>query len=224
MVVNQGIGVIDYLIITHDHYDHLDLETVLGLKDKTEKVICGLGVGAHFEKWGYEASKLIETDWYENIILKGGAVLHTKPSRHFSGRGFKRNVTLWQSYLLETPSLKIYIGGDSGYDSHFAKIGQEHGPIDLAILENGQYDVAWKYIHTHPSEVLKAGKDLRAKCVFPVHSMKFQLGNHPWDEPLKTIVSLNEHVGMPLMTPIIGQVVDLNNTTQVFDNWWEGLN
>lgn len=215
---------IDYLIITHDHYDHLDYETVLALRKKVKKVICGLGVGAHFEKWGYDAHTLIETDWFENVVLNGGVVLHTKPARHFSGRGLRRDVTLWQSYLLETPSMRIYIGGDSGYDSHFVQIGNQHGPIDLAILDNGQYDEAWKYIHTHPSEVLQAGIDLRAKRIFPVHSMKFQLGNHAWDEPLKLITLLNETVGIPLVTPMIGEVVDLKDTTLTFKKWWEGLN
>lgn len=127
------------------------------------------------------------------------------------------------SYVLQTPSLKIYIGGDSGYDKHYAAIGKKFGEIDLAILENGQYDEKWKYIHLLPQETLQAAKDLRAKRLFPVHSSKFVLANHPWDEPLSKLTELNKDVKMPLVTPIIGQLVYLNDLKQPFKKWWVGL-
>jgi L-ascorbate metabolism protein UlaG (beta-lactamase superfamily) len=214
---------IDYLFISHDHYDHVDYETLKALKDKTKKVICGLGVGAHFEHWGYSSDAIIEGDWNENVVLDHGFTVFIEPARHFSGRGLSRNNTLWASYVLQTPSMKIYIGGDSGYDSHYENIGNKHGTIDLAILDNGQYNEAWKYIHHLPEDVLKAAQDLKAKRIFPVHSSKFALAAHAWDEPLVTLTELNKRYNIPLVTPIIGAIVNLQDTTQVFKPWWVGL-
>ncbi len=216
---------IDYLVISHDHYDHVDYETLLKLKNKAGKVICGLGVGSHFEAWGYSADQILEKDWNETVQLDSGFTIFTTPARHFSGRGFTRNNTLWMSYVLQTPSMKIYIGGDSGYDTHFAEIGRKFGPIDIAILEDGQYDVKWKYIHLLPEEVLKAAEDLKAKRLFPVHSSKFALANHPWDEPLLRVSELNEKLNynIPLITPIIGEQVNLKDEKQQFKQWWVGL-
>ncbi|HKG08534.1 MAG TPA: MBL fold metallo-hydrolase [Pedobacter sp.] len=215
---------IDYLLISHDHYDHLDYETIVKLKGKVNTVICGLGVGAHFEAWGYAADQIIEKNWHETIALADGFEIHTTSARHFSGRGFTRNNTLWMSYVLQTPTTKIYIGGDSGYDTHFAEIGNKYGPFDLAILENGQYNVAWHAIHMLPEEVSKAALELKAKRLFPVHSGKFTLAMHPWDEPLTRVSAYAKAAGLPLVTPIIGQAVDLKDSTQVFKEWWKGLN
>lgn len=214
---------IDYLFISHDHYDHLDYETMIHLKSKVKKVICGLGVGEHLEHWGYPVENIIEKDWNQEVNLGDGFVVHTTSARHFSGRGLSGSNTLWMSYVLQTPKSKIYIGGDSGYDTHFAEIGKKYGPIDLAILENGQYDLAWRYIHMLPEEVLQAAKDLKAKRLFPVHSSKFVLGNHAWDEPLTKITELNEANGIPLVTPLIGEQVNLADSTQTFTQWWKGL-
>jgi L-ascorbate metabolism protein UlaG (beta-lactamase superfamily) len=211
---------IDYLFISHDHYDHLDFQTIRELKHKVNTVICGLGVSAHFEHWGYGPAQLIEKDWNDVIDLGAGFTVFVTPARHFSGRGLSRNNTLWCSYVLQTPALKIYIGGDSGYDAHFAEIGNQFGPIDLVILENGQYNAAWKYIHQLPGQVLQAAQDLKAKRLFPVHSAKFALSDHPWDEPLKRITELNEQAQVPLVTPMIGEVVYLEETTQAFRQWW----
>lgn len=215
---------IDYLFISHDHYDHVDHETLIALKDKTKKVICGLGVGAHFEHWGYDSSKIIERDWNEQVTLDSGFTVFVEPARHFSGRGFATNNTLWASYLLQTPGMKIYIGGDSGYDTHYAAIGNKHGPIDLAILDNGQYNEAWRYIHNLPEDVLKAAQDLKAKRILPVHSSKFALGSHAWDEPLTKITELNTSYNIPLITPMIGEAVHLKDTAQQFRQWWVGRN
>lgn len=219
----EDLPAIDYLIISHDHYDHVDYETLIKLKDKTKKVICGLGVGADFEAWGYQSTNILEKDWNETIDLGDGFFVHTTPARHFSGRGFTRNNTLWMSYVLQSPTMKVYIGGDSGYDKHFADIGKKFGPIDLAILEDGQYDMKWKYIHLLPEQVLLAAKDLKAKRLFPVHSSKFVLANHPWDEPLVKITALNQTVKIPLVTPMIGEFVNLKNEKQIFKPWWVGV-
>ncbi len=214
---------IDYLFISHDHYDHVDYKTLLALKAKTKKVICGLGVGSHFEHWGYDSSQIFERDWYETVALDSGFTAFVEPARHFSGRAFSTNNTLWASYVLQTPGMKIYIGGDSGYDTHYAAIGKKHGSINLAILDNGQYNDAWKYIHNLPEDVLKAAQDLNAKQIFPVHSSKFALGTHVWDEPLTKITELNKSYNIPMITPMIGETVHLNDTTQQFKQWWVGL-
>jgi len=214
---------IDYLFISHDHWDHVDYETLQKLKPKIKKIITGLGTGEHLEYWGFDKNVIIEEDWNTEIKLDSGFIAYTTPARHFSGRGFSRNNALWTSFVLQTPTLKIYIGGDSGYDIHFAEIGKNFGPFDLVMLENGQYDKSWKYIHMQPNEVLQAAKDLQAKRLFPVHSSKFALANHPWDDPLKRITDYNQSVGMPLVTPIIGELVNLKDTTQVFSKWWEGI-
>lgn len=216
---------IDYVIISHDHYDHTDFETLTALQSKTGKVICGLGVGAHFEHWGFPKEQIIEKDWNETIDIGDGFVIYTTPARHFSGRGLTRNNTLWMSYVLKTPSMKVYIGGDSGYDTHYSEIGNQFGPIDVVILDNGQYDLKWRYIHTLPEEVIQAAADLKAKRLFPVHSSKFMMANHPWDEPLIRVTALNAGSPhpLPLITPIIGEPVNLRDTAQSFKQWWIGL-
>ncbi|MDR2037873.1 MAG: MBL fold metallo-hydrolase [Bacteroidales bacterium] len=214
---------IDYLIISHDHWDHLDYPTVMELKPRIRKVICGLGVGEHFERWGFDQKDIVEMDWNEEAILDSGFEIFCLPTRHFSGRSISPNQSLWASYLLKTPESKIYIGGDGGYDTHFSAIGKRFGDIDLAILENGQYDMGWKYIHMLPDETLKAGKDLRAKNVLPVHNSKFALGNHAWDEPLRKVSELHDKADFSLWTPMIGQKVNIKDSVQVFSRWWEGL-
>ena len=211
---------IDYLFISHDHWDHLDYKTIMKLKSKIQMVICGLGTGAHFEHWGFDTDSIIEKDWNETITLEEGFEVHTVPARHFSGRSFIRNKALWMSFVLQTPSSKLFIGGDSGYDSHFAEIGKQFGPFDLAFLENGQYDKSWKYIHMAPNEVLQAASDLKAKALFPVHSSKFTLANHNWNEPLAKITELAETSEIKLITPLIGEKTNLH-TEKVFPKWWE---
>lgn len=211
---------IDYLLITHDHWDHLDYQTVMALKPKLGRIVSGLGVGAHFERWGFAENSIIETDWFDTIELPDSLTIHCTPTRHFSGRGFKAKQSLWASFVLETPSRKIFVGGDGGYDTHFAEIGEKYGPFDLAMLENGQYNKAWKYIHMMPEQVLQAVKDLHTKRFFPVHSGKFALANHSWDEPLKRISEVNKNSEIPMITPRIGEVVRLDDTGQQFSQWW----
>lgn len=212
---------IDYLFLSHDHYDHLDYKTIVKLKSKVRKVICGLGTGEHLEYWGYDHDKITEKDWNEKFDPEPGWTVHTVPARHFSGRWFKRNQALWTSFVLQTPKLRIFIGGDSGYDKHFAEIGNSFGGFDLAIMENGQYNKNWKHIHLMPHEILEAAKDLKAKRIFPVHSSKFVLGNHAWDAPLELITENNKKENLKIITPMIGEKVDLNNPEQLFAHWWK---
>ncbi|MEJ6981819.1 MBL fold metallo-hydrolase [Pedobacter sp. P351] len=210
---------IDYLFLSHDHWDHLDYETVIKLNPKIKKVITGLGVGAHLEHWGYSPDKIIECDWNEEVNLEDGFKAYTAPGRHFSGRGLKRNQVLWMSFVLATPCMKIYLGGDSGYDSHFAKIGSLHGPVDLAILECGQYDKNWKYIHMMPEEIVQAAIDLKAKVLLPVHWAKFSLAQHAWDEPITRVLEECEKRDMPVLHPMIGESIYLKDM-KTCTPWW----
>ena len=212
---------IDYLLITHDHWDHLDYKTIKALRTKTATVVCALGVGEHFEYWGYNKNSIIEKDWHDSVKLTDGFRITLTPARHFSGRTFKRNSSLWTSFVLKTPTQNIYLGGDSGYDTHFAEIGNKYGPFDLAVLENGQYDKSWRYIHLLPEEFLVAAKELDARRILPVHSSKFGLANHAWDEPLKKLAENNEHARLNVVTPIIGEPIFLDDSTQTFSQWWE---
>lgn len=212
---------IDYLIITHDHWDHLDYETVKKLQHKVKKVICGLGVGEYLEYWGYNPNNIIEKDWYETIDLGNNTTIHTMPTRHFSGRTFVRNRTLWMAYILQTESYKIYLSGDGGYDKHFKQAGEVFGEFDLAILENGQYNPKWKYIHSLPEDVVKEANDLKTKRLFPTHSSKFVLALHPWAEPLNRISELSKNQSYKLLTPMIGQVISLRDSNYSFTKWWE---
>ena len=213
---------IDYLFITHDHWDHLDYDTIVKLKPKVKKIITGLGVGEHLEHWGFDKNRIIERDWNEEIILDDGFIVNTAPARHFSGRGLKRNRSLWMSFILQTPNMKIYIGGDSGYDDHFTEIGNKFGPFDLAILENGQYDKNWKYIHMMPEEVVQAAQDLKAKALLPVHWSKFSLSIHAWDEPMVRVFKEAKRKNVALLHPMIGEVIYLREHIQS-TAWWENV-
>ncbi|WP_340112601.1 MBL fold metallo-hydrolase [Maribellus mangrovi] len=214
---------IDYLIITHDHWDHLDYKTVMDLKPKTNHIISSLGVGQHFEHWGFDPSKITELDWYEGTELESGWQLTATPARHFSGRGMKGNQTLWASFVLQTPDYNLFLGGDGGYDTHFAEIGKKFGPFDLAILEQGQYDNNWNLIHMMPEQVFKVAKELQAENILPVHNSKFALANHPWDEPLNKIMTNKADSEIAVLTPQIGEPVLLSDSTQTFKMWWKGI-
>ncbi|MEO7768396.1 MAG: MBL fold metallo-hydrolase [Ferruginibacter sp.] len=219
----EDLPEIDYLFISHDHWDHLDYKTIVKLKTKVKQVITSLGTAAHLEHWGYDKNRIIEKGWDEEIMLDKGFIVHTTTGRHFAGRAFKRNRSAWSSFVLQTPSMKLFLGGDSGYDTHFAEIGNKYGPFDLAILECGQYNAYWKYIHMMPEETVQAGIDLKAKIILPVHWAKFSLSIHDWDEPIKRITVEAEKKGMPLIHPMIGEKIDLNNPIKS-KRWWEKIN
>lgn len=213
---------IDYLLISHDHWDHLDYPTVRALKGRIGQVVCGLGVGAHFERWGFPADKIIEGDWLERVELEPGLVLHFMPARHFSGRGLRWNRSLWTGFVLETPERRIFYSGDTGPGPHLADIGRRFDGFDLAIIEDGQYDPQWAYIHLSPEEVAQAARDLKARALWPVHNGRFSIANHSWDDPLIRLAKARQEGDWHLVTPIIGEVVDLNDLGRDFKKWWEG--
>lgn len=218
----EDFPTIDYLFITHDHWDHLDYQTVLKLKSKVGKIITSLGVGAHLEYWGFDPKNIIELDWNEKYTPDSGFLITATPARHFSGRTFKRNQSIWSSFVLQTPTKKIFIGGDSGYDTYFAKVGAEHGPFDLALLECGQYNKSWKYIHMLPEQTVQAAIDLKAKTMMPVHWGKFALSLHAWDEPIERVTKEANRLQVPIIHPIIGETVDLNQLEPTTE-WWKGI-
>jgi L-ascorbate metabolism protein UlaG (beta-lactamase superfamily) len=219
----SDIPPVDYLIITHDHYDHMDHSTLAAISGKVGLVITGLGVGAHLEHWGYDGKVIIELDWYEEAALNGNLKIICTPARHFSGRGFKRNTTLWSSFVLDSDGKKLFIGGDSGYGIHFREIGNKYGPFDLAILENGQYHESWKYIHMMPEEAVEAAIDLRAARLFPVHWSRFSLSLHAWDEPILRLLAQAKIKNMTVLHPMIGAIVPLSQEKISFPAWWESF-
>ncbi|RZJ70410.1 MBL fold metallo-hydrolase [Flavobacterium sp.] len=211
---------IDFLLLSHDHWDHLDYKTVTALRKKIKNVITGLGTGIHLKNWGFDASVVSELDWWEHQYLPNGFKIYATPARHFAGRGFKRNKAFWVSFVLETPSRRLFLGGDSGYDSHFREIGDKFGPFDLAILECGQYNSDWRYIHMIPGQWKMAAEDLKAKAVLPVHWAKFSLALHAWNEPIEKISEEFSDSDINLWTPMIGEKVDFDNLLP-FPKWWK---
>ncbi len=211
---------VDVVVISHDHYDHLDYSTILKLKLKTKIFCTGLGIGSHLEYWGVPESQIIEFDWWEGDIVAPGIKLTCTPARHFSGRGFTRGQTLWSSFVLEIDRFKIFIGGDSGYDDSFKNIGQKFGPFDLVMLECGQYDKQWPYIHMMPEQTVQASVDLNSTALLPVHWGKFTLSLHPWDEPIRRASTSADALRVTMATPFIGETMRLDSV-KTGNRWWE---
>ncbi|WP_080777376.1 MBL fold metallo-hydrolase [Chryseobacterium phocaeense] len=214
---------IDYVLLSHDHYDHLDYETAKALQPKVKYVVCGLGAGAHYERWGYTAKQIIEKDWGEHVDVKPGFTIFTENTHHDGGRGFKSSQALWLSFYIQSPDMNIYYSGDGGYSSRFKDIAAKHPRIDWAVMECGQYNKAWQSVHELPQEVALATTELKAKNLIPVHHSKFTLAKHPWDEPLKEITKYSRDKKYRLATPMIGEVVNLDDSAQVFRQWWKNV-
>jgi L-ascorbate metabolism protein UlaG (beta-lactamase superfamily) len=215
----EDLPAVDALIITHDHYDHLDYNSILKLKDRATHFYCPLGVGSHLEHWGITPEKITELDWWENVRIDEKISLTATPARHFSGRGIRANKTLWASYVLKSSQRSLFLGGDSGYDDTFKKIGEKYGPFDLALLECGQYDKQWPYIHMMPEEVAQAAQDLRSRYLLPVHWGKFTLALHTWTDPIVRVSRAAESKGVALTTPKIGEITLLSNLGPG-SAWW----
>jgi len=211
---------IDVLLITHDHYDHCDYETIRNLNGKTKHIITSLGVGSHLEYWGIDMNKVTELDWHESAEPAEGIKSISLPARHFSGRTFKRAKTLWASFVLKTKNHSIYIGADSGYDPYFKEIGSTYGPFDLAILESGQYNKMWKSIHMMPEETVQACMDVKSKLLLPVHWGKFSLALHPWDEPIERVMKKAAELNVNVATPMIGEPLFIGEKYPK-QKWWK---
>jgi L-ascorbate metabolism protein UlaG (beta-lactamase superfamily) len=218
----EDLPEVDYLFISHDHYDHLDYPTAKALGSKVKAVVTGLWVGAHLERWGFPAEKILEGDWGETFDLEGLDV-RTLPARHFSGRFLTRNRTLWVSFAIFGKNNRIFLSGDSGHGGHFKEIGEEMGGFDLVALDCGQYNDKWPYVHMRPEEAVQAAGELGAKALIPSHVGRFSLSTHPWDEPFRRIRAASEGKDFRLLTPIIGEPVYLNGSPESGVAWWEGV-
>ena len=212
---------IDILLLTHDHYDHLDYKTVSALKGSVKQVVCSLGVGSHLEHWGFSPSKINELDWHETFE-SSSLKLTAAPARHFSGRGIKRGQTLWSSFIVQGARHRLYLGGDSGYDAHFKSIGKTWGSFDLAILESGQYNKYWPHIHMMPEQTVQACLDLNASRLLPVHWGKFALAMHPWNEPIERVMAEASRQKVQVLTPRIGEVLQVLNP-EGLSHWWKNV-
>ena len=210
---------IDMLILSHDHYDHLDYQTIMKLIPKVKKFYTALGVGEHLELWGVKPENIVEFDWMESHKIADNISLTATPARHFSGRSFTRAKSLWTSFVLNIHGYKIFLGGDSGYDTHFKMIGEKFGPFDFALLENGQYNLDWHYIHSLPEETAQIAQDLNVKAFMPVHWAKFALAFHDWNEPMIELKKSVESKNIEMTTPMIGEPVVLG---RVYPDsvWW----
>lgn len=212
---------IDVLLITHDHYDHLDYPSIQALRPKVKQVVTALGVGAHFQAWGYDIQTVHEADWYTTVHAAADLQVHVTPARHFSGRTFTRDKALWAGYALVSPQRRIFFSGDSGYAPHFAEVGRCYGPFDLVALDAGQYDPRWANVHMNPEQAAQAAEDLQAKVLLPGHVGRFSISPHDWDDPFKRISVASEKRSYVLWTPEIGRQINLDSDKQTFTRWWE---
>lgn len=222
---------IDLLLITHDHWDHLDHATLTELAPRIRQVITGLGVGSHLLRWGFAPERVRQADWADRFAVTGGLTVHVLPARHYSGRAMERNRTLWVSFALVSPERRLYFSGDSGYGPHFRSIGEQFDGFDLVALDSGQYDARWPLIHMNPEEAAQAARDLKAKVLLPAHVGRFAMARHAWDEPLKRIVDASQGQPFRLTTPVIGGEIILEgeraqvavNAVSATTGWWAGL-
>ncbi|HMW05348.1 MAG TPA: MBL fold metallo-hydrolase [Leptospiraceae bacterium] len=211
---------IDYIIISHDHYDHLDMETIEFFKSKSVKFITPLGVTSHLKEWGITEDRLTELDWWSSINRDDLEIILT-PAQHFSGRkGNNQNKTLWGSWIVRNKKQSLYFSGDSGYDTHFKAIGDKYGPFDITFIENGQYNERWRAVHVLPEETAQAFLDLKGKHLVPVHWGMFDLSLHNWYDPIERIEKASKEKNIKLLTPKFGQIVKLEEDT-IFETWWK---
>ncbi len=201
---------IDVVVISHDHYDHLDYKTIQKINSKTKKFIVPLGVDAHLLRWGIPANKIEIADWYDSIETDSTLKFTSTPARHFSGRSTKdRDKTLWSSWVIESENSKIFFGGDSGYGNHFKEIGEKFGPFDLTFIECGQYNENWSQIHAMPEQTVQAHIDVKGKFLLPIHWSKFRLSVHSWTEPIERAKMASKNQEVNLLNPKIGEIVTL---------------
>lgn len=215
----NGFEEIDLIVYSHDHYDHLDYESLLALKDKTKAFLVPLGVGSHLRKWGVPAEKISEVDWWDEVEI-GGIRFIATPARHFGGRKPRlRNKTLWCGFAIYTAHSRIYFGGDSGYGQHFCQIGERLGPFDICMLDSAQYHKRWKNVHMVPEETIQAVDDLGAEQLLPIHWGGFTLSDHPWSEPVRRILAAD--LRKCTLLPQIRERIQIGDREYHNRNWWD---
>lgn len=214
---------IDAVLISHDHYDHLDMDTVRHLAARGTKFFVPLGIGAHLERWGVPTAQIEELEWWQQRTLRGVQFVCT-PTRHYSGRSLgDRSATLWSSWSVVGSKHRFFYSGDTGYGTHFQEIGARLGPFDLAFVKIGAYGpgAAWADIHMPPEQAVQGFRDVAAKRLFPVHWSTFNLAYHAWDEPIRRAVAEAKRTGVNLVTPRLGEWVDADREF-LSTAWWEG--
>jgi L-ascorbate metabolism protein UlaG (beta-lactamase superfamily) len=211
---------IDAVIISHDHYDHLNKYSVLQLVDKTRRFIVPLAVGNRLARWGLPVEKIVELDWWETYRLDDNLTVVATPAQHFSGRGLTdRNKTLWASWVVQSPHHKIFFSGDSGYFNGFKQIGETYGPFDMTFIECGAYNASWSQVHMFPEQTVQAHIDLGGKVLHPIHWGTFNLALHPWYEPMERLVAAASTAGVSIATPVVGDTTIFNNDLPD-TGWW----
>ncbi|WP_375434798.1 MBL fold metallo-hydrolase [uncultured Hymenobacter sp.] len=219
----EQLPAIDAVLISHDHYDHLDYQTIRRLKSKVARFYVPLGIGPHLRAWGVAPERITEMNWGDEAQVDGLTVVCT-PSRHFSGRGLtNRNSTLWSSWVLKSSTKRIFYSGDGGYGPHFKAIGATYGPFDLALMECGQYNEDWAEIHMMPEQSVQAAVDVRGKVMLPVHWAAFTEANHAWTDPIERATAAAMRLHLPLTTPQLGELVTLGTTPLPSLPWWRGV-
>ena len=222
LAIIDNLPPIDAILLTHDHYDHLDFESIRKLKEKTDVFLVPLGVARHLEHWGIERNKITEFDWWQDMKFLGLDIIFT-PSRHFSGRGaFDRAKSLWGGWIINSSEHKIYWSGDGGYDEYFKEIGDRFGPFDWGFMECGQYNERWHQIHMYPEEAVQAAGDAKVVTAIPVHWGAFSLALHHWTDPIDRFVSEAHVHDQRFLSPSPGQIIQMNHNESF--NWWKKYN
>jgi len=212
---------IDVIIISHDHYDHLDYLAIKDLDAKTKMFLVPLGIKAHLVHWGVSAEKIQELDWYEKTVFQEVSFTLT-PSRHFSGRNVNNAFsTLWGSWVVQSDALNVFFSGDSGYFDEFKNIGQKYGPFDIAFIENGAYNTNWSQVHMFPEQSVQASIDLKAEVFFPIHWGKFDLSIHHWKEPIERAKKEAREKKVRIASPLVGEIFTTRSSFS--DEWWKLL-
>lgn len=210
---------LDAVIISHDHYDHLDLASVEALAQTGVCFVVPLGVGAHFRAWGVDPRQVVELDWGDSHRI-GELTLGCVEARHFSGRLFSRNRTLWSSWTVSAGGWRVFFGGDTGYTPAFKELSDGHGAFDLTVLPIGAYDPRWADIHMDPAEAVRTHLDVRGEVLLPIHWASFNLAFHPWAEPVEWLTREAAEHGVRLATPRVGQRFEV--VAPPTDPWWQG--
>jgi L-ascorbate metabolism protein UlaG (beta-lactamase superfamily) len=224
-VALRALPPIDLVIVSHDHYDHLDYPTIRELAKHDVPFVTSLGVGAHLEAFGVDAARIVELDWWQSHALpRSGLTITAAPSQHFSGRGLKdRNATLWSSMVIRSERHAVFFSGDTGLTTEYATIRERLGPFDLVMLEVGAFHPAWGDIHLGPANALEAHALLGGGAFLPVHWGTFSLALHAWDEPAETLLALGEQRGARLLMPRLGEAIEPAHAADAVTPWWRGV-
>jgi L-ascorbate metabolism protein UlaG (beta-lactamase superfamily) len=216
----EDLPEIDIVLISHDHYDHLDHGSINKIKHKVKQFIVPLGVGSHLGRWGVNTDKIQELNWWDELTLEKFTFACT-PARHFSGRNVtNRNSTLWCSWVIKGQQTSLFFSGDSGYGPHFKEIGEKYGPFELTLMECGQYDRRWEAIHMFPEQTVQAHVDVKGKWMIPIHWGAFTLSFHDWTDPIERVTKAAFENDVLISTPKIGESVSIGSEEYPQSVWW----